>query len=209
MKQIAIAGIGTRDLAHSDLRTGVFDEIVRFTKYLVKTYDLTVRSGHAKGSDYAFECGAGNNCKVFSPWKGFGKKDGLIYQTDNISYWDDIPESIQKRALESVELHHPMPGNLRHGGRLCMARNYFQVMDDGPEENPVVAVICCAKPSGKKTKQTNLFDKKKNSKIEVSGGTGQAVRIANAHGIPVFNLWTHTTREIWPDLKVILESRFR
>lgn len=81
---------------------------------------------------------------------------------------------VSERAHEIARQFHPKYHRLKADGRLLMARNSYQVL--GPDlVSPVTCVVCWT-PGG-----------------EVTGGTGQALRIAAAHDVPVFNLWNATT----------------
>jgi hypothetical protein len=73
------------------------------------------------------------------------------------------------RAHEIARDFHPAYAKLSEGGRLLMGRNSYQVL--GPDLDSPVACVVCWTRDGK-----------------ASGGTGQALRIAAAHDVPVFNL---------------------
>lgn len=119
-------------------------------------------SGGADGSDHAFEVGSGGYGVSFLPWPGFNAQ--LESKTYKVVFHS-------KESEASVNRWHPMPSKLTRNGRLFMSRNYFQVNGAGGLPR-VDFVICCA---------TRKRD-------EVSGGTGQAVRIANSLKIPVINI---------------------
>ena len=73
------------------------------------------------------------------------------------------------RALEIARSHHPAWRRCSPAGRKLLGRNCYQIL--GPDlESPSEFVICWT-PEGK-----------------ITGGTGQALRVAQAHGIPIFNL---------------------
>jgi hypothetical protein len=164
-----ISGIGSRKLKNGD-----FEQISGFAAKLIKKYDCWIRSGHAPGSDYAWETGAGERCIVYLPFKRFGDRDGLKLKTKSVMCWDKAPEIARRRALTSVYDHHPRYETLDTPGKIRLhARNYFQVFGSQEEIRPVQAVICWADSDGKGG---------------VRGGTGQAVRLANDFGIPVFNM---------------------
>lgn len=127
--------------------------------------EIYVRSGHADGADYAFERGALEYTIAYLPWKGFGKAlltPHAFVPTDS---------GAMQLAFASVDRFHPAPGRLSDAARTLMARNWFQVMGlDG--KSPTRCVVCFT-PGGKG-----------------GGGTGQAIRIAKAHSIPVFDFGT-------------------
>ena len=72
-------------------------------------------------------------------------------------------------AEQIAKKFHPTYEQLSRGAKACMSRNSYQVLG-GDLKTPAICVICYT-PTGKAT-----------------GGTGQAIRIAEAHNIPVFNL---------------------
>ena len=72
-------------------------------------------------------------------------------------------------ALNLAEKYHPYWKNLSLGAKKLMARNCYQVLGQDLK-TPVSFVVCWTKDG------------------KASGGTGQAIRIANDLQIPVFNL---------------------
>jgi hypothetical protein len=80
-------------------------------------------------------------------------------------------------AVSTAQEH--FQGELPHNLRGIMGRNVMQVL--GPSADfPWSSFVLCWTPDGK-----------------ASGGTGMAMRIAKAKGIPVFNLKGHTPTEAW------------
>lgn len=77
---------------------------------------------------------------------------------------DPLPQA----ALDSVARFHPAPGRLTAVGWRLHARN-AQIVLGANLDDPVRFVLCWT-PGG-----------------SGSGGTGQALRIARAHGIPVYD----------------------
>lgn len=129
----------------------------------LKGYSL--RSGHAHGADQAFENGAivagDKQMRIFVPWPGF---NGAPKFTDP-RYVSQIPDW----AYGTVDKYHPAPNRLNSTGRKLMARNAMQIFGyDG--EDPVKFVVCWTKDG------------------QASGGTGHAIRIAQYHRIPIYNL---------------------
>jgi len=126
-------------------------------KYLANK-NYILRSGHAEGADSAFEYG----CTMVN-----GQKE--IYLP-----WKGFGDSDSKlvvldpKAFEIAESHHPYWHNLKEGARKLQARNSHQVLGWDLETHSKF-VICWTK-NGKG-----------------SGGTGQAIRIARAYNIPVFD----------------------
>lgn len=102
---------------------------------------------------------AGANLKqIFLPWNGFNGR--VVDGNDYI-----IPEFCEDYVIK----HHPKPSALSERGWLLMSRNAYQIL--GPSLNEPVEFVLCWTKDGK-----------------ASGGTGQAIRIANNLNIPVFNL---------------------
>lgn len=135
----------------------VLDVFIILGKFLAK-HNYILRSGHAPGADITFE----NGCDIVN-----GKKE--IYlpwsrfegSNSNLIVKDD-------RAFEIAEKYHPYWARLSQGARKLQARNSHQVL--GLDlSTPSNFVICWTK-NGKGT-----------------GGTGQAIRIAKAYNIPVFD----------------------
>lgn len=156
------AGIGSR-------RTP--DEILNLMERLavaLATAGWRCRSGHAAGADQAFERGAAGRADIFLPWPGFNhrpKPVGRVHQ-----------QPADWAYLLAAE-HHPAWGRLRDPVRAMMARNVHQVLGwPGP---PPSAFVVCWTPDGATTAQETT---------QRTGGTGQAIRLADHHGIPVLNL---------------------
>lgn len=129
--------------------------------YMAKNLSIngyTLRSGGAKGADQAFELGCDNLN---------GSKE--IYLP-----WAGFENSKSTlvikdpKAFEIAEKYHPYWQNLSQGARKLQARNSHQVL--GPDLSTISKFIICYTKAGKK-----------------AGGTGQAIRIAEAYSIPVFD----------------------
>lgn len=139
----------------------VCDKLVKIAQWLA-ALGYTLRSGHADGADLAFEAGAAGKAEIFLPWAGFNahtRVQGAAFVVGD------------RRELDAwVDEYHPAPERLSRGGRACMRRNTCQVLGRDLS-TPVDFVVCWARTNGSR------------------GGTGQALRIAEASGIPVFNLF--------------------
>jgi hypothetical protein len=99
-----------------------------------------------------------NKKQIFLPWDGFNGR----YANGKDYIVPPYNESL-------VELFHPNPFSLSPAGRKLMSRNSYQVL--GPTlESPVDFVLCWTKDG------------------KASGGTGQALRVAKANNIPIFNM---------------------
>lgn len=123
-----------------------------------------LRSGGAPGADSAFEKGAlsvNGPMNIFLPWNFFEQKqqDGKRYLVPS---WDPDIETIARLA-------HPNWAALKEGSRKMMCRNVNQLM--GQKGDVQSDFIICWTKNG-----------------QITGGTGQALRLADAFDIPVFNL---------------------
>lgn len=160
MKSRTYAGIGSRETPRP-----VLLYMTAIAKRLAK-FGYTCNSGGAPGADSAFERGAVINRQIFLPWDGFNEKHietmNKLHNTWNYS----VPPFNEELVLK----YHPRPASLSDAGWKLMSRNSYQVL--GPDlKSPVEFVLCWTKDG------------------KASGGTGQAIRIANDCNIPVFNFY--------------------
>jgi hypothetical protein len=130
----------------------------------------TLRSGGAKGADQAFEYGTPVlvQMEIFVPWHGFERRP----QT--------IPDSklALGEARSIAEKFHPNWEACSEGARKMHTRNTFQVL--GADcHTPSKFVVCWTKDG------------------KASGGTGQTLRIAEAHKIPIYNLHDPNVRAMF------------
>lgn len=124
--------------------------------------DYVLRSGHAIGADSAFERGAGSAAQIFLPVSGWrGSASTFHVGTLGAELWG--------RAREIAAAHHPAFTRLSRFVQDLHTRNVFQVL--GPALDSPSEFVLCWTADG-----------------EASGGTGQALRIAATHGVPVYNL---------------------
>lgn len=123
-----------------------------------------LRSGYADGADKAFHFGArraGGKIENYIPWTGFNRAP--VGDPDFI-----VPEMTD--ALISLAAgHHPWWNNLKDGVKKLHARNGCQIL--GPDLTVHSKMVICWTENG-----------------AGGGGTGQALRIARAQGIPIFDL---------------------
>ena len=126
----------------------------------------TCNSGGADGADAAFERGAVINRQIFLPWDGFNGRNiqNLTKLHGEGSYL--VPPFNE----DLVRKYHPKPDALSDAGWKFMSRNSYQVL--GKDLNTPVEFVLCWTKDGK-----------------VSGGTGQALRIAKDKGIRIFNFY--------------------
>ncbi len=174
------AGIGTRKLNKASSHV--------FMRYACAMAFMggKVRSGHADGSDMSFEIGAkiaydkmaellklepgkySSVMEIHLPWSGFNgqeKNDFAGYHYTN-----------HPAAVAMAERFHPAWEHLGRGPRSMMSRNCNQVM--GLDMATPIRFVICETPDG-------AYDSTMTS--SKTGGTGQAIRVADAHGIKVYN----------------------
>lgn len=158
------AGIGSRETPKC-----VLDMFFEIGKKLARM-GCVLRSGRADGADTAFETGcadANGKSEIFIPWASFQKRHPLAGLPAFV--FDRLDPATQETALASVDRYHPAPQRLSQGAKKLMARNYCQIF--GPFiAAPNSDFVVCYTKDGK-----------------ASGGTGQAMRMAEDADIKVFN----------------------
>lgn len=141
-------------------------EVLEEMKYRALWLDLqgyTLRSGGAEGADQAFESGTLHR-HVYLPWKGFA---------GNTS--DRFPA--KPEAFEIASKYHPAWSYLKQGAKALHARNVHQVLGDDLK-TPSEFVLCWTPDGAESASQTS----------KKTGGTGGAIRIADAMDIPIVNM---------------------
>ena len=139
--------------------------------------DWHLHSGGAKGADTAFANGAPPaNRTVFLPWNCYNSLDADL-GTNLV----DCQTLDYAHAKDIARTHHPAWHRCSDVARRLHARNAF-IMLGADLQSPVDAVVCWT-PGG--------FP---------SGGTGMAIRIAEASNIPVYNLGSMLPREVCESL---------
>jgi hypothetical protein len=156
----AYAGIGSRRTKEPILNA------MEAAGQALASLGLTLRSGAAYGADTAFERGCDNAHgpkEIYIPWEGFNKR----YTNE----WGVIGHEITHyhTARNLAAEHHPTWNKLSLGIRPLMIRNSYQIMGRDMQ-SPCLFVLCSTPGS------------------QGQGGTGQAIRIAQAHNIPVFDM---------------------
>lgn len=178
--RFSYAGIGMRGL-----NAGASYIFMRYACAMV-FYGGLVRSGSADGSDTSFETGAkigydaitqlidglkpgeyGHVLKSYLPWNGFNGR----WVADS-GYTDRV--SAEAAFLASI--HHPGWNELKDSVKGLMARNVHQILGD--DLSSPVRFTMCQTADGAFTAETTSGR---------TGGTGQAIRIAGANGVKVYN----------------------
>jgi hypothetical protein len=141
--------------------------------WLYQNTDLYLRSGAAPGADQAFEAGARDWKKIYIPWEGFNNR----YSNENDN--DTVHAGVCGGALGLAQRYHPAWDLCTDGVRKLHARNVYQIF--GTSLCRKSEFVICWTPDGLG-----------------GGGTGQALRIARAHDVPVLDLGEYITER---DLK--------
>lgn len=154
---LAYAGIGSRETPREFLRP-----MTELAKTL-RSMGWTLRTGHAKGADLAFEFGARDRAEVYLPWASF---NGHVRPLAR--YVQDEPTHHARSIAPS---YHGAWSRLSERAQSLHARNVHQVLGRDCRPSERVRMVVCWTPEGRGT-----------------GGTGQAIRIARDYGVPVFDL---------------------
>lgn len=153
------AGIGPR----FDIPSSIYSRALHVSIELAKL-DYTLRSGAADGMDSIFEEGCdfmGGKKEIFLPEKGFNGHPSKFY----VEKWDLIDE-----ARKLAEKYHPNWKACNTFAKNAHTRNMAQVLG-WTLDDPVDFVVCYTHNGLKK------------------GGTAQAMRVAEAMRIPIYNLY--------------------
>ena len=156
---IYYAGLGSRQTPEDVLK------IMEQLGQIFAKKNFILRSGAAEGADSAFEKGcdkANGQKEIYLPWKGFNdSKSDLFY------------ENLPRNAEEIAFQYHPNLYKCTFGVIKMMTRNTCQVLGkDCKTKSNFVVCYCPVDSNGNET-----------------GGTSQALRIAKAKKIPIFNLF--------------------
>lgn len=164
------AGVGSRATPPPVLR--LMEDLARKLGWL----GFRLRTGGAEGADQAFERGAPfGTVDLFLPWPGF--------RGASLPLLDKPSEAAYRVAAEA----HPGWRNLDNVVRALLARDAHQVLG-ASMGSPAAFVLCWTRDGA--TKATT----------RATGGTGQAIRIAAMHDVPVFNLARLDHRSLWEEL---------
>lgn len=158
MPKLIYAGIGAKITPPS-----ICELMFNIGQYLAEN-DWILRSGHAQGADVSFEDGAKEaegQREIYLPWSGFNGASRAD-RSNRVPPWT-VP------IFQLAAKHHPAWDKCDVSAQYLHARNGCQIL--GLDlKTPCQMVICWTKNGAGK------------------GGTGQALRIARAHNIPIFDL---------------------
>lgn len=143
-----------------------------------------LRSGHADGADISFEEGCTGTKEIYIPWNGFNKARHGYNGTYAVHC---LKNHLQ--ALDIAQQTHPNWKACGEAVQMLHTRNVYQIL--GMDlKTPVSMVICWTKDGN------------------ATGGTGQAVRLAERQSIPVFNLFQDDAVDKLQDFVFQVESTF-
>ncbi|MHB1641919.1 MAG: DUF4326 domain-containing protein [Acidithiobacillus sp.] len=154
------AGVGSRSTPDHVL------QVIRKVAHRLSELGYTLLSGGAAGADSAFEEGCFGRKEIYLPWPGFRQLKGRHYVT--------LPIAEAFRVAEAV---HPTWKRLNDTAQALMARNSHQVL--GADLRSPVDFVVCWTPDGCESEA---------ARSRATGGTGQAIALADRWGIPVVNL---------------------
>lgn len=167
------AGIGSRETPPVVLN------LMREISCRLTARGWTLRSGGAQGADSAFyEAVAydsdlpADQIEIYLPWKSFNPD----VQDSHVALYEPTVEAMAVGAY-----YHPAWVKLSQGAKKLIARNSHQILGRDTE-TPADVVICWTKDG------------------KLVGGTAQAIRIAEARNIPVYNLGNSLTRQLISDI---------
>ena len=129
---------------------------------------------HLNSLDYILRSGGAPGADTF--FEEFAEKKEIYLPWREFNGNDSTLYRPTKESMEMAMKYHPNWYRLSVGARKLMARNCQQVL--GQNLNlPVDFVVCWTKDGGK------------------TGGTGQALRIADDLNIPIYNLFFENTMD--------------
>ncbi|MGR5347312.1 hypothetical protein [Vibrio mediterranei] len=193
MRQIefdkAYTGIGSRAITKY-----VSKEVITLA-YVMAFNGFRHLGGGAPGIDMSFIFGAkvalkamrsvgmrlslGQLTTAYLPWNNFNAIEAN-------QGWAWVPRDDQAKAI--AKLHHLGWDNLSNAAKKLMTRNVHQIYGDKIDAQPLSQFVFAWTPDGAQETTTAK-----------TGGTGQAIRIANACGISVRNLQRESVRHAMLD----------
>jgi hypothetical protein len=167
--QFYYAGVGSRETPKHIMQ--MMNEVARY----LESEDWILRSGAAEGADTAFEEGIHDEAKeIYLPWSGYNNSKSELN-----------PKNYPFTQVEQdLTAHfHPAWNKCSPSARLLHCRNTRIVLGlediHGPHVQPSRFIVCWT------------------VKGMVTGGTGQALRIAKSINVPIINFGKATsTKEL-------------
>lgn len=191
---ITLTGIGARDTPEDvlALMTRIASEFER--------RGAVLRSGGAGGADLAFEKGFrnANQCEIFHPWRGFKPGKSMTDADVNKALGRKRPYNGAgspivmdgDKLVEAEQIaarYHPAWEKCSQGARRLHTRNVPQIL--GASLQHKTDIVICWTADGR-----------------ASGGTGQAMRMAEHLGVRVVNLKRQSDREMLLEALGMTES---
>ena len=159
MTYLPYTGIGSRDTPEQILKK------MRACSKRLKELGFTLRSGGAKGADSAFEQWGGVGAEIYLPFDVFEGKHDNGYHFINAQFLPTYNEAVRMAS----EFHPNWPACTERAKQMH-TRNVYQVLGQSLDK-PSLFLLCWTN-GGK-----------------VVGGSGQALRVAKAYDVPIFNLY--------------------
>ena len=154
----------------------VLADMTVMSGWLART-DWQLSSGGADGADGAFAAGApAVQRTIWLPWRGYNGRRGSDCRV--------LSQAALSASMEIAAPLHPAWDRCSPAVRKLHARNATILLSD-TLDRPVDAVVAWS------------------AEGRVTGGTGMAIRIAEAHGIPVLNLGSMSPRSACERLAAI------
>ena len=154
----------------------VLSDMTVMAGWLART-GWALSSGGAAGADSAFAAGApAGQRTIWLPWRGYNGLRGPDCRV--------LSAAAMMACMEIAEGLHPAWDRCSPAVRKLHARNAALALG-GNLDRPVDALVCWSESGA------------------ITGGTGMTVRIAEARGIPVFNLGSMSPRAVCEHLVAI------
>ena len=169
----AYAGIGSRGAPAATL------ELIESIAARLARGGWVLRTGLSPGADQAFYRGAlggGGGIELYLPWPGFRAEARREGEESRVH---ELPRPSPAAHALAARFHRAWDGRawaqLDEGERALLARDAHQVL--GTQLDAPAACVVCWTPDG------GLDGSDPRAE-----GTGQALRIAHHHGVPVYNV---------------------
>jgi hypothetical protein len=166
------AGIGSRETPPDII------EMMIGIAGVLREQGYILRSGHADGADLAFERGSAGQNQIWLPWPGFNYESS---QAQGLPHTGHYHIRDNWMADKIAAQYHPNWNACSEGAKKLHTRNVYQVLGPGlgvVQHETISKFIICWTKDGK-----------------ASGGTGQAIRVAEGYQRPVFNLFNANALE--------------